>query len=218
LKSHILLSGLAASNVTLPDIYNSGSDPDNLFGPLSADEHSGEAFLQTWQDAHSAIKRHVYRGPMYQHPHYIQADLFTGAVRAFWIDSLSAYYPGLLTLAGELEELSRLTSLPQHCGLDTRLCQAVVHRNWEHRRWSWMVGGRPEFIESTYYLYRATQDPWYLHVGEMVLRDIKRRCWTKCGWAGLQDVGMESKMIAWRASFSARLRNICFYCSTPRIL
>lgn len=49
-------------------------------------------------------------------------------------------------------------------------------------------GGRPEFIESTYYLYRATKDPWYLHVGEMVLRDIKRRCWTKCGWAGLQDV------------------------------
>ena len=49
-------------------------------------------------------------------------------------------------------------------------------------------GGRPEFIESTYYIYRATQDPWYLHVGEMVLRDIKRRCWTKCGWSGIQDV------------------------------
>lgn len=49
-------------------------------------------------------------------------------------------------------------------------------------------GGRPEFIESSWYLYRATKDPWYLHVGEMTLRDIKRRCWTKCGWAGLQDV------------------------------
>ncbi|KAI2474491.1 glycoside hydrolase family 47 protein [Pyrenophora tritici-repentis] len=49
-------------------------------------------------------------------------------------------------------------------------------------------GGRPEWIESTWYLYQATKDPWYLHVGEMALRDIKRRCWTKCGWAGLQDV------------------------------
>lgn len=49
-------------------------------------------------------------------------------------------------------------------------------------------GGRPEFIESTYHLYRATRDPWYLHVGEMTLRDIKRRCWAKCGWAGIQDV------------------------------
>lgn len=52
---------------------------------------------------------------------------------------------------------------------------------------SWW-GGRPEFIESTYHLYRATHDPWYLHVGEMTLRDIKRRCWAKCGWAGIQDV------------------------------
>ena len=49
-------------------------------------------------------------------------------------------------------------------------------------------GGRPEFIESTYHLYQATHDPWYLHVGEMALRDIKRRCWAKCGWAGIQDV------------------------------
>jgi len=49
-------------------------------------------------------------------------------------------------------------------------------------------GGRPEWIESTWYLYQATKDPWYLHVGEMALRDIKRRCWTRCGWAGLQDV------------------------------
>jgi hypothetical protein len=49
-------------------------------------------------------------------------------------------------------------------------------------------GGRPEFIESTYHIYRATHDPWYLHVGEMAIRDIKRRCWTPCGWAGLQDV------------------------------
>jgi hypothetical protein len=48
--------------------------------------------------------------------------------------------------------------------------------------------GRPEFIESNYHLYRATRDPWYLHVGEMVLKDVKRRCWTECGWSGLQNV------------------------------
>ena len=148
-----------------------------------------EAFLHTWQEAHSAIKRHVYRGPMYQHPHYVQADVFTGAVRALWIDSLSAYYPGLLTLAGEIEEATethlfttalwaRYSALPERWSTATGSVEGGL--GW------W--GGRPEFIESTYHLYRATQDPWYLHVGEMVLRDIKRRCWTKCGWAGLQDV------------------------------
>ncbi|OCK75499.1 glycoside hydrolase family 47 protein [Lepidopterella palustris CBS 459.81] len=169
-KSHVLLSGLPY-------------DPDY------ADFHSPEAFLSAWEEAHASIKRHVYRGSIYQHPHYIQVDLYTGAMRAFWMDSLSAYYQGLLTLAGELEEAiethllytalwTRYSALPERWSTSSGTIESGL-------RW-W--GGRPEFIESTWYLYRATQDPWYLHVGEMALRDIKRRCWTKCGWAGLQDV------------------------------
>ena len=108
---------------------------------------------------------------------------------ASWIDSLSAYYPGLLTLAGELEEA--ITTNLLYSALWTRYSALP-------ERWSMLNGGvegglgwwpgRPELVESVYYLYRATKDPWYLYVGEMVLKDIKRRCWTKCGWAGLQDV------------------------------
>ncbi|KIW01779.1 uncharacterized protein PV09_06951 [Verruconis gallopava] len=169
-KSSVLLSGLP---------YNASSESDN----------SPDAFLQVWHDAHAAIKHHVYRGPTYQHPHYLQVDLFTGALRAFWVDSLSAYYPGLLTLAGELDE-----------AISTHLLYTAIWTRYSAlpERWSTASGGiesglrwwigRPEFIESTWYIYRATKDPWYLHVGEMALRDIKRRCWTKCGWAGLQDV------------------------------
>lgn len=169
-KSHILLSGASSSqntNATMGD-----SD-----------------FLSVWLEAHAGIKRHLYRDSAFQHPHYIQGDLYTGAVRAFWIDSLSAYYPGLLTLAGELDEAisshllyaalwSRYSALPERWSVSTGNIDSGL-------RW-W--GGRPEFIESTWYIYRATQDPWYLHVGEMALRDIKRRCWTECGWAGLEDV------------------------------
>ncbi|RAL61005.1 hypothetical protein DID88_010101 [Monilinia fructigena] len=36
--------------------------------------------------------------------HYVNVHLITGSAQAFWIDSLGAYYPGLLTLAGEVEE------------------------------------------------------------------------------------------------------------------
>ncbi|QDS72860.1 hypothetical protein FKW77_007310 [Venturia effusa] len=170
LKSYVLLSGLP-------------------FNQSLAHKHSPEAFLEVWEQSHAAIKHHIYRGAQFQHPHYLQVDLYTGALRAFWIDSLSAYYPGLLTMAGELEEAitahmmytalwSRYSALPERWSAATGNIESGL-------RW-W--GGRPEFIESTWYLYRATKDPWYLHVGEMALRDIKRRCWTKCGWAGLQDV------------------------------
>ncbi|KAL4901811.1 hypothetical protein BDW74DRAFT_70614 [Aspergillus multicolor] len=185
-KSYVLLS-----SGQRPD--HNRSSPwhilDDYFTPLSEYEHSPKAFLHVWEEAHSSIKRHLYRGEGYQHPHLIQGDIFTGATRAFWIDSLSAFYPGLLSLAGDLDEAigihllttavwNRFSGLPERWNVATGNVEGNL--GW--------YGGRPEFIESTYYLYQATKDPWYLHVGEMVQRDLKRRCWTKCGWAGLQDV------------------------------
>jgi hypothetical protein len=169
-KSHILLSNLP-------------------FDPEEEDIHPSDEFLETWQEAHEAIKRHVYRSDILQHPHFAQVDMNTGASKYWWIDSLSAFYPGLLTLSGELDEAitvhllytalwTRYSAMPERWSTYTGEIESGL-------RW-W--GGRPEFIESSWYLYRATMDPWYLHVGEMALRDIKRRCWTKCGWAGLQDV------------------------------
>lgn len=155
----------------------------------SAADLTAEDFLNVWQESQASIKRHLYRGEMFIHPHYIQADLHTGAARAFWFDSLSAFYPGLLALTGDLEE-----------AIETHILSTALWTRYSAlpERWStssggvegglgWW-GGRPEFIESTYHLYQATRDPWYIHVGEMTLRDIKRRCWAKCGWSGIQDV------------------------------
>ena len=185
-KTHVLLSNKNRGNAVH---LSHKMDPRLLFDPLSVADHDSDSFLEVWKSAHAAIQRHLYRGTGHQHPHYVQGDLFTGATRAFWIDSLSAYYPGLLTLAGELDE-----------AIETHLLTTAIWTRFSAlpERWSLATGGvegglgwwpgRPEFIESTWYLYRATKDPWYLHVGEMVLRDIMRRCWTNCGWAGLQDV------------------------------
>ena len=183
-KASILLSGSPMADGLASPVNGT---PTSLRIP---DEHqSAEAFGRVWQESHAAIKRHLYRENVYVHPHYIQADLYTGASRAFWLDSLSAFYPGLLAMTGHLDEAiethllatalwARYSALPERWSTSTGSVEGGL--GW------W--GGRPEFIESTYHLYRATGDPWYLHVGEMVLRDIKRRCWTKCGWAGLQDV------------------------------
>ena len=92
-------------------------------------------------------------------------------------------------MVGELDEAITIHLLPtavwnRYSGLPERWNVATGHVE-NGLGWN---GGRPEFTESTYYIYLATKDPWYLHVGEMVLRDLKRRCWTQCGWAGLQDV------------------------------
>ncbi|PKS12753.1 hypothetical protein jhhlp_000963 [Lomentospora prolificans] len=200
MKAHILLSGLDTPNETAIS-YSSRNDykpqwldPNAIQRPITPDEHSSDAFLKTWHQAHAAIKRHLYNSWQnpnedFHHPSYMNGNYQTGAVAALWIDSLSAFYPGLLTLAGELEEAveahllyaalwTRFRALPERWSL--RDGQVESNLGW----WP----GRPEFIESTYHLYRATQDPWYLYVGEMVMKDVIERCYTECGWAGLQDV------------------------------
>ena len=187
LKSYILLSGTSVQEDPLHGNYD--MEGIDLAPPLRMEHHDPKSFLQVWEEAYAGIKHHLYRGEMYMHPHYIQADLYTGAARAYWMDSLSAFFPGLLTLSGNVDDAveihllftalwNRYSALPERWSAVTGSIEGGL--GW------W--GGRPEFIESTYHIYRATKDPWYLYVGEMALRDIKRRCWTKCGWSGMQDV------------------------------
>lgn len=190
LKSHILLSGHALPNVTTlkrPSTDVDWLDPNELWIPLTEDENSPEAFLDAWHHAHAAIKRHLYDDT--GHPHYSNVNIMTGSLASNWIDSLGAYYPGLLILAGELEEAMETNLL--HAALWTKY--AALPERWSLKE-KQVEGGlgwwplRPEFIESTYHLYRATKDTWYLYVGEMVMNDINRRCRTECGFAGIQNV------------------------------
>ena len=187
-KAGVLLSG-ASIPTGLPPMPADNFSISGLTQLVTGYQQTAEAFNEVWQASHASIKRHLYRGADYIHPHYIQGDLFTGASRAFWIDSLSAFYPGVLATSGNLDE-----------AVETHLLYTAIWNRYSAipERWSvssggvegglgWW-GGRPEFIESTYYLYQVTKDPWYLHVGEMALRDIKRQCWAKCGWSGIQDV------------------------------
>ncbi|KAK0391971.1 hypothetical protein NLU13_1469 [Sarocladium strictum] len=190
LKSHILLSGQGTPNVSSSHKQSTTGwlDPSILHEPLAPEMHSSEAFLETWHQAHASVKRYLYtdRG---HYPYYSNNHRTTGQPFAMWIDSLGAFYPGLLALAGEVDEAVEANLL--YTALWTRY--SALPERWSILENNVVSGigwwpGRPEFIESTYYIYRATQDPWYLYVGEMVLRDIKWRCHAPCGWAGLQDV------------------------------
>lgn len=190
LKSHILLSGHDLPNVTVPVRPvpdSSWIDPNELWIPLTEEQNSPDAFLEAWHQAHAAIKRHLYDDT--GHPHYSNVNIMTGSLATNWIDSLGAYYPGLLTLAGELEEAMETNLL--HAALWTKY--GALPERWSIKE-KQVEGGlgwwplRPEFIESTYHLYRATKDTWYLYVGEMVMKDINRRCRTECGFAGIQNV------------------------------
>ncbi|KAG6021104.1 hypothetical protein E4U41_002615 [Claviceps citrina] len=189
-KSHVLLSGQETPPSAAPNATTTRPrlDPDSLHDPLPREMHSSDAFLQAWHEAHASVKRHLYTDRSH-HPYYANSHRATGQPYAMWIDSLGAFYPGLLALAGEVDEAIEANLV--YTALWTRY--AALPERWSIWEGNVEPGigwwpGRPEFIESTYHIYRATEDPWYLHVGEMVLGDIRRRCYAPCGWAGLQDV------------------------------
>ncbi|KAI0254258.1 alpha-mannosidase [Lactifluus subvellereus] len=146
---------------------------------------SGEhEFLDVWNESYAAIMRYSRSldGLWYR-----QVHMTTGDMAYNTMDSLSAFWPGLQVLAGDIESAIKTHMLywqlwKRHGGIpevwDMSYKQAT----------SLQYPLRPEFIESTWYLYRATRDPMYLDIGKTVFSDLLLRAKVECGIAGIQDL------------------------------
>ena len=150
---------------------------------------------KTWETAYSALKMYSRSDWFYNN-----IDSSTGAVITNWIDSLSAFFPGVQVLAGDLDDavLKHIMSLklwntfggiPERWRFEflnkTSMDEETVKSLILPLEWYPL---RPEFIESTYFLYRATKDPFYLNIGVRILRDFQTRFKGKCGFAGIQNI------------------------------
>ncbi|CAO3677182.1 unnamed protein product [Umbelopsis ramanniana] len=143
-----------------------------------------DEYYDMFEDAYSAIMTYVADPSGY---YYKNVDMSSGQLMSHWIDSLSAFWPGLQVLYGDLEmaiksHLTYYNLWKKYRGMPERY--NYVQNDID-------IGFypiRPEFAESTYFLYRATRDPFYLEVGEMILKDIDDRARLPCGFASLADV------------------------------
>ncbi|TID23220.1 hypothetical protein CANINC_003237 [Pichia inconspicua] len=70
-------------------------------------------------------------------------------------------------------------------GLDLDSTNEVLVKNSVGLEWYPL---RPEFIESTYHLYRATKDPLLLRIGEEFLEKLRSRYIAPCGFSGSLDI------------------------------
>jgi hypothetical protein len=161
--------------------------------------HEDESYyFNVWEKSRTALEKHVLvREPAiwWNNVHVTTGAGLTGAS---WIDSLGAFFGGVLSGAGSTAEHDSIDGLD--LGVRGNLVYSALWSKYSalperfNVRLSTIEGGltwypgRPEFIETTYHLHRATKDPFWLYMGEMALMDLKRRCHATCGWAGLQDV------------------------------
>ncbi|XP_019938012.2 ER degradation-enhancing alpha-mannosidase-like protein 3 isoform X1 [Paralichthys olivaceus] len=139
-------------------------------------------FLQRFNIHYSAIMKYISQPPLLLNVHMHNP---TVSVRS-WMDSLLAFFPGLQVLRGDLkpaiethEMLYQVTK--QHKFLPEAFTTEFRVHWGQHLL-------RPEFAESTYYLYKATGDPYYLRVGQSIVEKLNAYTRVPCGFAAVQDV------------------------------
>ncbi|XP_034752369.1 ER degradation-enhancing alpha-mannosidase-like protein 3 [Etheostoma cragini] len=139
-------------------------------------------FLERFNVHYSAIMKYISQPPLLLNVHMHNP---TVSVRS-WMDSLLAFFPGLQVLRGDLkpaiethEMLYQVTK--QHKFLPEAFTTEFRVHWGQHLL-------RPEFAESTYYLYKATADPYYLRVGQSIVEKLNAYARVPCGFAAVQDV------------------------------
>ncbi|KAM8874486.1 ER degradation-enhancing alpha-mannosidase-like protein 3 isoform 2-T2 [Spinachia spinachia] len=141
-----------------------------------------DLFLQRFNIHYASIMKYISQPPLLLDVH-IHKPLLPART---WMDALLAFFPGLQVLKGDIrpaiethEMLYQVTKkhnfLPEAFTTDFR-----VH--WAQHPL------RPEFAESTYFLYKATGDPYYLEAGRTILDNLNRFARVPCGFAAMKDV------------------------------
>ncbi|XP_014673686.1 PREDICTED: ER degradation-enhancing alpha-mannosidase-like protein 1 isoform X2 [Priapulus caudatus] len=153
--------------------------------------------LDMFNDSYKRIKSFMRKGRPHcnqgvgDHPLYVNVNMKNGHTATTWIDSLSAAFAGVMVLSGDIEEA---------------ICaHALYYSIWKRygvlpERYNWRLKVpdisfyplRPELVESTYLLYQATKNPFYLHVGRDILRSLNKYTKTQCGYATVHDIGDKS--------------------------
>ncbi|KAL5110931.1 ER degradation-enhancing alpha-mannosidase-like protein 1 [Taenia crassiceps] len=148
---------------------------------------------------------------------YWNIDMFTGEVVNTWVDTLQSAWPGILTLAGELRDAKCQhelhLSIWRRFGLPPERFNLILSRSELA-----FYPLRPEFAESTYYLYRATKDPVYLRIGAMIVNNLDHYTRVKCGFATIhdvQDMTLEDRMESFFLSETLKYLYLLFDESHP---
>ena len=145
-----------------------------------------ERHLEIFEEAYAAVEAYVRLAPW-----YVEAGMMTGHLISSRYDSLMSFWPGLQALYGDIE-----TATTTH----DAFFQVWKHYGFTPEGFDVRTGAaipgqkpyplRPELIESTYLLYKATGDVTYIACGRDFLASL-RLLKTSCGYAHMADVSTQ---------------------------
>lgn len=167
--------------------------------------------LHMFHEGRAAIDKYLKRDDW-----HIWASMSKGQLTLPVFQSLQAFWPGLLSLLGDITSAMRSLHnmhniwkqygfLPEFYNIPNS--EAGVNRD------SYPL--RPELIESVMYLYRATGDPYLLEVGEDILKSIQYSAKTKCGYATIKNVKDHRKQDTMESFFLAETTKYLYLLFDP---
>ncbi|XP_076822172.1 ER degradation-enhancing alpha-mannosidase-like protein 3 [Clavelina lepadiformis] len=141
-----------------------------------------ETFLERFNTHYQAIKQYCAQGPLVVD---VLMHKPTTSARNF-VDALSAFWPGLQVLKGDVKSAIETHELLYQVFTRHTFLPEAFTTNFDIHWGQYPL--RPEFAESTYLLYKATKDPYYLEVGKTIIENLEKKARVKCGFAGIKDV------------------------------
>lgn len=146
---------------------------------------SSNRYMEWFVKSQQAVKDHLIdqsRPSVHRAIHMSSGDQM-----GHWVESLAAFWPGMLASFGDVEGAKRhwyfwqvlsrrLGLLPDRFDLLSRTPVIAKHPL------------RPEHIESTYMLYQVTKDHTFLNAAAVMLDTVDAKTATECAFAPIQDV------------------------------
>ncbi|XP_038062230.1 ER degradation-enhancing alpha-mannosidase-like protein 1 [Patiria miniata] len=157
-----------------------------------------EQDLQTFNEIYSSVKKHMRKGREFctsgegPVPIYVNVNMKDGRTINSWMDALQAAFAGVQVLAGDLDEA--ICSHAIYYAIWRKYGAIPERFNWHTKQPDVLFYPlRPELVESTYLLYQATRNPFYLHVGSDILESLEMYTKASCGYATLHNVITKTK-------------------------
>ncbi|KAF5205796.1 Alpha-mannosidase i mns4 [Thalictrum thalictroides] len=143
-----------------------------------------EEYLFMFQEAYKAAMHYLFNDPW-----YVEVNMNSAVIVWPLFNSLQAFWPGLQVLAGDIDPAIRT----HHAFFSVWKKYGFTPEGFNLATFTVQQGQksyplRPELMESTYWLYKATGDSRYLDAGRDMIASLQYGARCPCGYCHISDV------------------------------
>lgn len=131
--------------------------------------------------SYHSINQYLRKGP-----YHLETDMNNGNILRYRVAAVQAFWPSIEVLIGNIE-LAEYYHKGYYQIWKKYKAFPETYDIREHKSQFKYYPLRPEFIESTYYLYEVTKNPYYLKIGIEIINDLIKNTKVDCGFASIAD-------------------------------